>query len=386
MRTIRIGLLPERHLPEGKLSYFELNDNLRTGKQKELPTSAGFSYCPYEEIVLDQVEQILGPAMAKKLVDMSRDDIENLAVQILQATRRWHTSQIELKTRVGKEWEAVDDKLRKRIVDLRRDQLKRAIDAKVWKKADELSLELSNYSDDPAAKKDIYRLLLRKSMNRCAPNTTKITSLCAMLSTSLRIWRRARGTRSHEQRAVSCRTRRASLSNRPENKRSPTRTRRRSTCSAVPNPFIRNCLRSRNLCTKLRDRVLYVGRSRLPERMSPATGAVIRSAAPSTCSSKAFCNRFPMPRPAVGTGRCWRKHCRDWRPWAAISQFGKMRVGPARAARPLMLAMSLARWKCYRKRPSFPVPKGSICLTPNAFASTIRSTFDLVFDRACSNR
>lgn len=99
-RTYRIALLPERKLPDGKFSYLELNASLTGGKEKELPTGAGFSLQPYEEIVLEDANNLL----KKKLDGMRRDDVVELVVQVLQATRRFHAAAVEQKKRIGRDW------------------------------------------------------------------------------------------------------------------------------------------------------------------------------------------------------------------------------------------------------------------------------------------
>jgi len=88
----------------------------------------------------------------------------------VQATRQAHASWLEQKIRAGKAWEEVDDNCANELSKFRRDQLQANIDAKNWKRADELSLELSNYSDDANAQKDIYRLLLRKAQEALNPD------------------------------------------------------------------------------------------------------------------------------------------------------------------------------------------------------------------------
>ena len=165
----KIALQPERTLPDGKFNYFELNSDLKNGRKVELATTAGYSLQPHEETVLEEVIKVLDPTLTRKLEGVKRSDLIELCVQVLQATRQWHASQIELKTRVGKGWQEVDDKLRKQIIQLRREQLKTAIDLKDWRKADEISLALSNFDDDPEAQKDIYRLLLRKTLEALNP-------------------------------------------------------------------------------------------------------------------------------------------------------------------------------------------------------------------------
>lgn len=270
VRPYKIAPLPERHLPEGKFTYFELNDDLRNGKEKELPTGAGFSLQPWEEVVLEEVDRILDPNMAVKLTGVSRDGLEELAVQVLQVTRRWHAARVEQKGRVGKDWDAVDDKLRKRTVQLRREQLKRSVDAKNWKKADELSLELSNYSDDPEARKDIYRLLLRKALEALSPQRDEDY---AALRDAVNQFEKLAGGQGEE----IVRTARRLLTARAGQFVDQARKQAEANQNAAAYTLLKSAeaidpdLPSiQELRTKLRDRVLYVGVPRLPERFSPA--------------------------------------------------------------------------------------------------------------------
>ena len=265
-KTYRIALFAERTLPDGKFSYLELDASLAKGKEKELATGVGFILQPYEEIVLEDIDSFL-----KQKIDLNRDDIVELCVQILQETRRFHASAVDQKKRIGKEWEAVDEKLRKRIVQIRRDQLKRYVEAKDWKKADELSNELSNYSDDPEAQKDIYRLLLLKEVETLNSDRDedfiKLRDAVNQFETI--------GGGSGEPLAQTARSKLRQRAQRyveeakildKQTQAAEAFNRLRSAEAIDPDlPAIQE------LRTTLRDRILYVGVSRLPDRLSPAT-------------------------------------------------------------------------------------------------------------------
>jgi len=163
-QSYKIALMPERTLPDGKFSYFELNNDLSGGNRKELPTGAGFSLIPFEEVVLDEIDKLIDLHTRKKVGGYSRDDIDELGVQVLQVVRRWHATKVEQKIRIGKEWEAVDQRLRQRLVQIRKEQLKASIDGKNWRRADEIALDLANYPEEPAARREILKLLLRKAI------------------------------------------------------------------------------------------------------------------------------------------------------------------------------------------------------------------------------
>jgi peptide/nickel transport system substrate-binding protein len=267
----KIALMPERDLPDNKFTYFELNATLDGGQTKELPTGSGFSLRPYEEIVLERLNLVLDAKMASKLNGVTRADLEEMAVQILQSTRILHAAWIEQKKRSGKGWEAVDDKLRQRIIQLRRDQLKASIDAKDWRRADELSQELSNYSNDPAARKDIYRLLLRKALEALRPDHEEDF---AALRDAVTQFENLAGGHGDEIAAKA----RRQLSN----KASQFAEAAKKHAEANQNATAFQLLKSAEaldpdlpaileLRKKLRDRVLYVGVARLPERMSPTS-------------------------------------------------------------------------------------------------------------------
>ena len=264
--TYKIACLPERKLPDAKFTYLELNASLTGGKEKVLATGAGFSLKPYEEIVLEDVENLL----KRKLEGIKRDDVLELCVQVLQAVRRKHALAIEQRKRIGKDWEPVDDKLRKRIVQLRRDQLKAYVAAKEWKKADDLTLELSNYSDDPEAQKDIYRLLLLKAIESLNPDRDEDF---INLRDAVNQFENIAGGKGE----AMANTARQKLTNRA--KQIVDQAKKQADMNMTANAF--NLLKSadaldpdlpaiQELRSRLRDRILYVGVPSLPFKMSPA--------------------------------------------------------------------------------------------------------------------
>jgi hypothetical protein len=196
---------------------------------------------------------------------------KELGVQVLIATRRFHVSAVEQRKRVGKDWDAIDEKLKRRIIQIRRDQLKAAIDSKDYRKAEDLSLDLSNYSDDPEAMKDIYRLLLQKELEAAHPDKdedySKIRDALNQfeniaggkgdpiaLSARRRLSERAR---QHVQEAKK-------LSESNQNAAAFNRLR----AADALDPDLADIQKLRS---QLRDRILYVGVSRLPDNLSPLT-------------------------------------------------------------------------------------------------------------------
>jgi len=269
--TYKIALMPERQLPDGKFSYFLLNPDMKNGERKELPTGNGFSLLPFEEMVLSEFDKLTAELATKKLDGISKDDLNELGVQALQHVRRKHAAWVEQKLRIGKEWEAVDQRLRERIVQLRREQLKLAVDTKNWRRADELASDLANYPTEPAARREIFGLLLRKAMESLAQNRDEdyLTLRDALnqyenagggggddLAKSVRALLSRRAAQLAEQARVQADT----------NQPSAAFGLLKSAELLDPELPAIQTLRSR-----LRDRVLYVGVRSLPERMSPAT-------------------------------------------------------------------------------------------------------------------
>lgn len=269
--SYRIALMPESHLPEGKFSYFELAQNLKDGVKREMPTSVGFSLVSHEERVLDEVNQLLDPANAKKYQGTAKDDLQELAVQILQTTRRQHATHVEQKIRQGKDWEPIDEKLKKRIIQIRREQLQASVTAKDWHRADAIALELAPYGDDAVAKKEIYRLLLRKALESLkAERDEDYLNLREALTQYDTI---ANGEADDLTRSA-----RSALDRRASNfvEAAKKQAEQNQTAAAFATlksaealaPELPGITTVRN---KLRDRILYVGVRRLPEHMSPAT-------------------------------------------------------------------------------------------------------------------
>ena len=76
----------------------ELNAYLTGGKEKgSTHRKRVYSLQPFEEIVLQQVNQFV----KKKIDGVSHDDMTELCVQVLQATRRFHAFTIDQKKRRG---------------------------------------------------------------------------------------------------------------------------------------------------------------------------------------------------------------------------------------------------------------------------------------------
>lgn len=266
-RTYRIGLMTTRKLPDDKFSYYELDAQMQRGNIKELPTGAGFSLQPFEEIVLEEVESFLRRQIDGVLIAEKKE----LVVQVLQATRRFHVSAVEQRKRVGKEWDAVDDKLKRRIIQIRREQLQTAIDAKDYRKADDLSLDLSHYADDPLAMKDIYKLLLQKELETASPDKDEDY---IKIRDALNQFENIAGGKG-DPVALSARRR---LSERARHHVQAAKKLSESNQNAAAFNALKaadaldpDLADIQKLRSQLRDRILYVGVPRLPDHLSPAT-------------------------------------------------------------------------------------------------------------------
>lgn len=262
-----IELRPELRLPEGRFSYKELNGSLTESKDKELASTAGFSLQPFEEYVIEEVDFFL----KRKLEGIRRDDAEELAVQVLQETRRLHALLVEQGKRVGPEWKAVDDQLRRRIVKLRRDQLEGAIKANNWRKADELSVELSTYAEDEGVQRDIYRLLLQKALNSLDP---KSHEHFVQLRDAVNQFENIAGGGTDDV----AKTARRRLADKAQEYVSAAKEAADDNRTAEAFNLLKNAdaldpdlPTIRQLRGRLRDRVLYVGVPSLPTNLSPAT-------------------------------------------------------------------------------------------------------------------
>jgi peptide/nickel transport system substrate-binding protein len=266
-RTYRIGLLASRKLPDSGFSYYELDAQLNKGNLKELPSGTGFSLQPFEEMVIEEVDSFLRRQIDGVLLPEKKE----LAVQVLQTTRRFHVSAVEQRKRVGKEWDAVDDKLKRRIIQIRREQLQAAIAAKDFRKADDISLDLSNYADDAEAMKDVYKLLLQKELEAANPDKDEDFF---KIRDALHQFENIAGGKG-DPMALSARRR---LSERARHHVQAAKKLSESNQNAAAFSLLKaadaldpDLADIQKLRSQLRDRILYVGVPRLPSYLSPDT-------------------------------------------------------------------------------------------------------------------
>ena len=157
--SYRIELLTLRELPEGELEVKVLDPTSRKTQDKKFATGTGFTYTPYELIVLEQVEKFLDGKTT-----MDRLDQLNYAARAVAAGLRWHLLAVTNNKRVGKEWEPVAKQLRDRHLALLRERFQALVDAKMYKNADEVGLKmLARYPDNNDVLRDVYGLQLRST-------------------------------------------------------------------------------------------------------------------------------------------------------------------------------------------------------------------------------
>jgi ABC-type transport system substrate-binding protein len=269
-RRLKIGLLPNRDIGSGKLAYFELYPNLVNGQSKDVASGSGYSLIPYEEWVMSEADAFL----KKEIEGIKYVDKLELIYQSLGAVRGTHAQWVEGKKRVGREWDAIDARLKKKVVTCRRDQLNEFINNKDWNRADELSLELaSSFSDDPEVEKDICRLILRKASASLDP--TRDDDYLNLYQALIR-FEQTPGAKDESIAASARRTltdRAKNFVNEAnklvaENRSAEAFQKLRSAESLAPDLDD-----IRNLRKILKDKILYVAVAELPELMSPATAS-----------------------------------------------------------------------------------------------------------------
>lgn len=91
---------------------------------------------PYEEIALDKVKSFLREKYEQRgerdPLYLSRDAMLTAADQALSFVLNWHVSAIQTGKRSGKEWDAVEKKLRTQLLEVRLEKMKELANAKDW--------------------------------------------------------------------------------------------------------------------------------------------------------------------------------------------------------------------------------------------------------------
>lgn len=265
----RVVPLPDRELPEGEFTVQKLDVTLRNTEEKKFATGTGFTYTPFEIVVIEEVDKFV-----EKKLSMSRDDQLDYAARAIASGLRWHLLAVNNNKRVGKGWEPVAAQLRLRHVALMRERFARLRDAKEFKEADELGLKmLAKYPENNAVLRDVYGLhLLRTRAGLKNPTDAELVKL----RESLLLYEKLPGEKD-EALIADARTR---LKSRATTLVSEARDldKQKMTAAALAklrtaellDPDLPAIATAR---TSLRGKVLYVGVGSLPVKMSPATAA-----------------------------------------------------------------------------------------------------------------
>lgn len=264
---LRIELWRTRDLPEEEIDVRVLTPNLKESYPKKLATGSGFTLVPFELIVVEQVDAFLA-----KDLGISKDRQFEYAARALAAGLRWHGEMVDKGKRVGKKWDEVKALLRVRLIGLQRERFRLFVEAKEYDKADELGLSLlSRYPDETEIKKDVYHLQLFRS-NLASTKATDAELL--KLRESLLAYEALVGKKD-EALTTSVRNRIRSRAKAllDEAKADDAR---KMTAAALAKVRQAEVLDSdlpgiTEARLHMRGKVLYVGVSRLPDLMSPAT-------------------------------------------------------------------------------------------------------------------
>jgi peptide/nickel transport system substrate-binding protein len=264
----RIGLIAARELPVDELEYLELNAKLSGGTTKKIAAAGIGKIVPFEEVALGEVEKFL---KRKTIEGVPRTEVLEDAAKALTAVARFHDAAREQKKRVGKGWEAFPAQFKAKLLAVRREQLQAFIDARQWQQADTLGQHLlATWPDSVDVQKDVYRLQLMRAEQTLVEGGE---SELLQLRDALLQYERVLGGRDALTTEVRKRLRQKAddFVNQARdlmarNQSGPALSRLRSAELIDPE-----AAGIRDLRTRLRDRVLYVGVPRLPEYLSPAT-------------------------------------------------------------------------------------------------------------------
>jgi len=265
----RIGLIPARELPADELDYLELNASLRGGTTKKIAIAGIGKIVPFEEVALGEVEKFL---KRKSIEGVPRADVLEDAAKALNAVARFHDAAREQKKRVGKGWEAFPAQFKAKLLAVRREQLQAFIDARQWQQAETLGQHLlATWPESVDVQKDVYRLqLMRAEQTLAEGGESELLQLRDVLLQYERVLGGSKdelitGVRKRlRQKADDFINQARDLMSRGQSGPALSRLRSAELIDA-------DAAGIRDLRTRLRDRVLYVGVPRLPEYLSPAT-------------------------------------------------------------------------------------------------------------------
>lgn len=277
---VRVGLIPWRTLPIGQpFDYLELTIDGRAGVQKTTTPEKIRAIQSYEELIALEVEKLLQgkwenhPPTAK--VYLAKVDQLIWAEKSLRFALRFHDAAVRDRKRLGKEWDALRQKLQTRLKNVQRDLLRQLSEAANWEQANELAYHLgSAYADDDQMQQEIHRIqLLRKHLDARNESDKDLIDLNNALKNYLK--RFAVDTQDPlvqqiRQRLVDqAEQRLKAISKLPENERANASV-LLSTAQSIA-PIELKTARELSGRLKLGYPVLIVGVPRLPERMTPAT-------------------------------------------------------------------------------------------------------------------
>lgn len=263
----RIELLADRELPEGELVVQKLDGTLKTSTEVKFATGSGWTYMPFELIVLEEVDKFL-----EKKTTLSKLDQLEVAARCVASGLRWHLLQVNSNKRAGKAWEPVARQLRSRHLALMRDRFNMLVDAKMYKNADEVGLKmLARYPESNEVMRDVYRLQLLSTRDSLkSPSDAELVKL----RESLLLYERLPGKKDDtlingsrkmlKDRAGTLVAEAKDLDAKKMTAAALAKLRQ----AELLDPELPGIGGAR---IALQGKVLYVAVSKLPERMSPAT-------------------------------------------------------------------------------------------------------------------
>jgi peptide/nickel transport system substrate-binding protein len=265
--TFYVELLQSRDLPEEEFEVRVLDASKKNSVAKKLSTGSGFNYTPFELIVVEQVDSFL----AKTESTMDRSDQLEYAARAVAAGLRWHLVAVNNNKRVGKAWETVASQLKFRLRDLMRKRFEYLLDVKRYERADEVGLKmLSRFPNDNEILLDVYHLQLKQTELKTKGTDADLIKL----RESLLLYERLSGKKNEGL----IKTVRARLRSRAKALLDEARADGRQQRSAAALSKLRmaetldpDLPGIEDARAGLKGTVLYVGVSKLPERMSPAT-------------------------------------------------------------------------------------------------------------------
>ncbi len=264
----RIALYPSRALPEDKFEVKVLDGTGTKVTPKEFITGSGLELIPFEQVVIIEVDSFL----RRDKLPITREEQLETAIRAVACARRFHLLAVGDGKRVGKEWDALSNDLKKKHIECMRSLFALYKEGRKYDKADELGLKLMGiFPDDAKIKKDIYQLQLQRVVEdlktptdddllRLRGAVVEYEQIPGTLTDPLLKSAKDRLTRKAETLVKEA------IKLDGEGKSAEGLNRLRTAESIDPEyPGI---LTARG---KLKGAVLYVGVSSLPEKMSPAT-------------------------------------------------------------------------------------------------------------------